>query len=144
MEKFLLPQVSKSAENILGNTMRVNRSSTPPLAGLISSDSPSSNHRRTSSPSENNGESNTSTAEYSNTDSDSDETIDVVKSAFKQVKSNARAHPYAGKDVGVRQCRKSSPIKNVPDTKKQETITASEGPITPNTTQPQKTVWRPY
>lgn len=143
VEKLLLPHVSKASETLLGNSNRLNGTLTPRVSGSGSSENVCSNQQRTTSPTDNNGGNNTSTAETSD-NSDSDEPIDVVKSAFKQVKSNSRSHPYGGKDLGVRTCRKSPPVKSVGDSKKLETIVISDSSATPTTTQPQKTVWRPY
>ena len=158
MEKLLLPQLPKLNETILSGTN--GNSTARVISSSSSSSSPESNNNTTGnqqripSPEENATESNnTSTGEISD-NSDNEETIDVVKSAFRQVKSNSRSHPYSssGKDSGIiRTCRKSSPIKSVSENKKkQETVVISDcSTITTTTTtqtstQPQKTVWRPY
>ncbi|KAL0275110.1 UNVERIFIED_CONTAM: hypothetical protein PYX00_003072 [Menopon gallinae] len=130
MEKLLLPQLPKATEALLANG--------GPAA-------PAAADRRSASP-----RPRTSAADVTSSEnSDSDESIDVVKSAFQQVKSNARPHPYSVKEF--RTSRKSPAVKTVSEEKKSPTgttvldeTTTSTSTTTTTPTQPQKTVWRPY
>lgn len=74
-------------------------------------------------------------APNSSDSSDSEEPIDVVRSAFQQVKSSV-----SPTRTQVRTPRKSPPVKSVSDSK-------SSSPVLPEGTTnsaPAKTVWRPY
>lgn len=141
MEKLLLPHITKTNEALLTNSGHVNGNLTPPVPSSTTTEPPSTN-QRVPSPTGSNGRPHTSTADPTSSDnSDSDEPIDVVKSAFQQVKSNVRSHPY--KETNVRTLRKTPPIKSVNNEDKKLSPVISESTTTP-TSQPLKSVWRPY
>lgn len=148
VEKMLLPHV-KVTETILGTSNRLNgfcpRVSIDHLSNEENS-SPLEQQGKKENKTETNGASPGPIADASSDNSEGEEAVDVVKSAFRQVKSNSRSHPYIEKNSGpVRTFRKSSPtLKSVGDSKKPETVVISDGSPTPATTPPQKTVWRPY